>query len=174
MIEIRFTKSGVVGIGRRALQEVGRAAIRKAAEFWHANFLPIHFTKRASRRYGYEYREGEATLKPGSYSWMKLHRKTIAGVKAIGEVKPFVWSGRSRASATSTRKFEAVAPNYTTYEGRAIINAPAINFVERGYEELTRTTPDEDAAMRDVFLAEYERQLNSRGRTQTTTFKAAA
>lgn len=176
MISIRFTKTGVVGITKAQLREVGRAAIHAAAEYWWKMFLPIHFTKRASKRYGYIARGGEMALYKGSYSWAKLHKKIAGGVAAIGEVKPLVWSGRSRASALSTKNITAVAKNFREYQGRVAINAPALNFLASkgmGFVEVIRTTPDEDAEMAAVFLREFEAQLNTRGRTRTTTIKAA-
>jgi hypothetical protein len=178
MIAVKITKDGISGISRSEMRKVGRAAIAASAYHWWKNFLPIHFTKKAAKRYNYAERQGEFGMWKGSYSWMKLHKKEIAGVAAIGEVKPMVWSGRSRESATSTQKITTKAPNYATYEGRAVINARALAFIAKkgmGYQEVIRTTPQEDGALASVFMRAFEEELNKRGRTRrtTTTIKAA-
>lgn len=178
MIAVKITKDGISGISKREMQKVGRAAIGAAAFHWWKTFLPIHFTKRASKRYNYVERQGEVGFWRTSYTRMKVERSTIAGVQAIGEAKPLVWSGRSRESATTTQKITTKAPNYATYEGRAVINARALAFIAKkgmGYQEVIRTTPQEDGALASVFMRAFEEELNKRGRTRrtTTTIKAA-
>ena len=168
-VTIRIEKDGVAGITRSALGDVGRAAVRRPALLWWRKFLPIHFTNRASNRYGYAPRSGEpgsGRAFRGSYSEAKLKRKKIAGVQAIGEVKPLVWSGRSRERATSSPNIETVAQNFRSFEARVILDVPALNFKPRLREELIADYESEIQAMNRSFDRAFELELNKLGRTR--------
>lgn len=178
---IRFTRSGVAGIGRRQLQEIGRLAIGAVGLYWWKNYLPIHFTRRALRRYHYRPREGDpGSGRPfkGSYSEAKTkHAENGQKVRAIGENKPYVWSGRSRSQATASPHIVTVAPNYKTYRAEVRIPTNTLNYLRgriNADEELRRTTPDEDRQHERVFADEYEAQLNLVGRTARMTTTIAA
>ena len=177
LIDVRITVSGVAGIGRRELQAVGRDAVAFAAERWWREYLPIHFTKRATRLYDYNPRQGEAgsgRAFRGSYSWMKLERMKIAGKRAIGEVKPLVWSGESRERATSNQNIQATAKNFRTYKADVIINAPSLNFVVGSRVEITATTVEEDRSLERTFARRFEGNLRRRGRTGRRTLQLKA
>lgn len=164
MIRIKFTRTGVLGIGRRDLQEVGRRSILAAAKLWYGTYLKKHFTPQARYRYGY------APRKPG-YRKDKRNRG-IAGsdkVRSIGEDAPLVWSGRSRESALGGSNITATAKNFKTYSAEVPITAPTLNFVKSSREELTTVNVDEELAMQDVFAEVFERELNKRGRTRRKT-----
>ena len=180
-MQIYFTRTGVAGIGRRALQAVGRAAMITTATFWQTKFLPLHFTRRAFRLYGYKPRSGDpGSGKPfkGSYAESKVRRKANGeGVRAIGENKPFVFSGRSRDQAVNQSNVTATARNYQTYEGRVAIPANTLNFLRGRIDaakEIRATNPNEEQQLERVFADAFELELNKVGRTNRVSKKIAA
>lgn len=181
MLTIKFTRSGVSGIGRRVLQEVGRTAIFATGFYWWQHYLPIHFTRRALKRYNYAPRQGDpGGGRPfkGSYSEAKIkRRKNGDGVQAIGENKPFVWSGRSREQATGTPNITATAKDYQTYTCHVAVPANTLNFLRgriNADKEIRATTPEEERQLEQIFADVYEAELNARGRTTKTTKTIAA
>lgn len=161
MLRVQITRSGLAAIGKRGFQEAGRAAIQAAAQYWFDNYLKLHFEDIAYRRYRYANRNRK-------YEESKAHkRKADDGLNALGEVKPLVFTGRSRERALSAPNIKAKAPNYQTYRADVVINAPAFNFgIGKRIDmrdEVTRFTPQEEKTMERVFAAEWEKQLIARG-----------
>lgn len=150
-------------IGRRGYQEVGRAAIGAAVDYWLDKYLPLHFQNIAYLRYRYAPRDKRtAQLKRDRKPWpFGEHTES-----AIGEVAPLVYSGRTRERAKQARS-ESKAPNYQTYVGWAVINSPALNFSANSRidlrDELTRLNSQEEITLGRVFGSEFERQLIARG-----------
>ena len=169
LINIKLTKSGVAGIGRRELREVGRESIRAAAALWIKKYLPLHFKATARFRYDYAFR-------PAKYRKRKRNREWIGDSRAIGEDLPLVWSGRTRESALNNNRIEAIAKNYKLYRSEVIMPTPALNFQPELRDELTALSSVEIRMLQREFGEEYERQLNKRGRTKKTTktYRAAA
>lgn len=145
-----------------------RESIAAAGERWRREYLPIHFTKRATRRYGYTPRGGQ----PGSgrafrksYSWHKLKRgQNGQGVKAIGEVKPLVWSGESRGRARHQSRIKATA---TSSKAKAVVTipAPALNFRGPGskadmLKEIRTVIPEETRALATTFVRAVDGRLS--------------
>lgn len=177
MIAIRFTKTGVVGIGKNELREVGRAASAAVGLKWVKSFLPIHFTKRGVRLYGMIPRRGNpgsGRRYKGSYAEAKVKRKEDSkGVKAIGENKPLVWSGRSRSQALQGNTIRTFAPSFRSFRAEITIPANTLNFVKDADVDLKTVTPGENTELEKVFASEWEVQLRKRGRTgrKTVTIK---
>lgn len=160
MMRIEITRSGLAAIGRRGYQEAGRLAIAAAAHHWWSKFLPLHFTNVAYLRYRYAGRDKRTNeLKRERRPW-PFGEHTAP---AIGEVKPLVYSGRSRQLALSRENIHATAPNYQTYRADVIIDAPAFNFGAGKRidmrDEVTRTNPSELATMERIFGTEWNKQL---------------
>lgn len=160
MINITMIREGVAAFGKQQMRNIGRKAIAAAGLLWWRAYLPIHFTKRALRRYSYHPRQGDpGSGHPfrGSYAESKIkRRKNGQNVQAIGENKPFVWSGRSREQATSAPNVEAKAKNYSTFDAHVKINAPTLNFVKDASKEIRATAPEEDAALGHEFGENFE------------------
>lgn len=172
MIRISITKSGLATVGKSGFQEVGRRAIEAAVRYWWEHYLPLHFQNIAFTRYGYKYRGP-------NYRKAKLRRAVGSDkVPAIGEDKPLVFTGRSRERALSSPNISAVAPNYQTYKGKAIINAPAFNFSAGARidmrAEVTRLHPTEEAKLNTIFTREWNRLLRLAGLRATRQTKVAA
>lgn len=164
MIRIEITRKGLLTIGRRGFQDIGRAAIEEATRYWWEKYLPLHFRNVAYLRYGYERRDARtAELKLNKQPWPFGDDKTAAA----GENLPLVFTGRSRERALSTPNIHAVAPNYQTYEGRAIIHAPAFNFgagkrIDMRAEVL-KVHPTEASKLEKVFNAAWSRLAAAAG-----------
>lgn len=182
MITIKFTRTGVAGIGKRQLQAIGRAAVYAVGFYWWKNYLPIHFTRAALNRYKYAPRQGDpGGGRPfkGSYAELKVKRGTFINesIPAIGENKPFVWSGRSREQALGSSHVTATAKNHQTYEARVMIPANTLNFLRgriNADKEIRATTRVEEMKLEEVFGANFEAELNKVGRTQRTDKTIAA
>lgn len=164
MIKVEITKSDLAAIGRNAFREIGRQAMKASINHWVQTFLPLHFTNVAYLRYRYARRDKRTDrLKSDRKPWpFGEHTQN-----AIGEVKPLVFSGHTRQTATNPR-VETKAPNYETYEASAVMNAPAFNFGAGKRidmrDEVTRVTPQEERTLEKVFAQEFENQLIARGR----------
>lgn len=166
MIKIEITTSDLAVIGKNGFREIGRLAMQAAIEHWVKTFLPLHFTPIAHTRYKYRYRDKRTDrLKQARKPW-PFGEHTQA---AIGEVKPLVFSGRSRELSKNPR-VTSKAPNFETYEASAVINAPAFNFGAGKRidmrDEVTRYTPQEERTLEKIFAQEWENQLIARGRRQ--------
>jgi hypothetical protein len=172
MIRISITKSGLATIGKNGFREIGRQAIETCVRYWWENYLPLHFTPAAHLRYGYAHRSNK-------YRKAKLRRAAGAdGVRAIGEDKPLVFTGRSRERALLSPNISAKAPNYQNYVGTAIINAPAFNFGAGKRidmrDEVTRLHPTEAAYLDKLFTRTWNKLLRAAGLRATRQTKQAA
>lgn len=168
MVSIKIIRRGVSAIGRRGLQEVGRIAIMAAGIMWMQKFLPLHFTRAAYIRYKYEPRAGDYGSPipfKGSYAEAKIRRRSNgAGVRSIGEQRPFVWSGRSREQSKNSH-VEAVSKNYQTYEARVRIPTNTLNFLRgriNADKEIRATTKSEEQVLEAEFAGRYGFELGVR------------
>lgn len=174
MLKITITRKGIAAIGKNGFREAGRAAIRAAAEYWHSKFLPLHFQNIAYTRYRYERRDKRTNqLKAARKPW-PFGENTQP---ALGEVKPLVYSGRSR-NAAQQQNIKAVATSFERYRADVIINAPAFNFgIGKRIDmrdEVTRITPLENRTLEIEFARVWEETLKSRGLSATKTTRIAA
>jgi hypothetical protein len=172
MIRISITKSGLATIGKNGFREIGRQAIETCVRYWWEHYLPLHFTPAAHIRYGY------ASRGP-NYRKAKLRGAAGSdGVRAIGEDKPLVFTGRSRERALSSPNISAKSPSFERYVGKAIINAPAFNFGAGKRidmrDEVTRLNPTEAAYLDKLFTREWNRLLRLAGLRATRQTKVAA
>lgn len=164
MIRISITRSNLMTVGKRGFQEIGRKAIAAACLHWWAKYLPLHFQDIAYLRYRYAHRDKRTNA-------MKRERRPWPFgdnlQPAIGEVKPLVFTGRSRDIALSHPNIKAKAPNYQTYYGEVIINARAFNFgVGKRIDtrdEVTRATPQELTTLDDVFTRTFNKEAVAAG-----------
>lgn len=168
LIKIKFTRSGVSGIGRRDLQTIGRNAIEASAKMWVSKFLPLHFKNTAFHRYDYRHRNTK-------YRKSKIARTTRKdGRRAIGEDLPLVFSGATRRSALRGSRIEPKATSYRSYHAEITIPARALNFIPKLREELTMVNAQEYRTLEKEFARAFEHELNKKGRTQnakTKTYK---
>jgi hypothetical protein len=175
-LKIIVTRRGVEALTTRQQRDCLRESMRVIAEGWHDNYKLLKFAKSAMRRYNLTPRSGDpgsGRAFRGSYQWAKLkRRKNGDGAQAIGEVKPFVWSGRSRTLAMASRKVVATAKSSTRARSEAVINAPALNFKNpkskvNAREEMERVIPAETAVLEGDGAREYSNQI-TRQRAQRT------
>lgn len=122
-------------------------------EFYHENYVDLHFRNSASLRYGYRPRSGEPGSKnpPGSkyykrtYTWRKL--------KKFGHTRPLEWTGESRALA-NVRDVRS-----TSKWARIYSHARVLNFKPWLFEELSRVIPQEAEAVAARMGREMEEQV---------------
>jgi hypothetical protein len=164
MLRIQITKSGLATIGKRGFQEVGREAIRAAAEYWWKTYLPLHFQNIAYLRYRFASRDRRTN------EYKRERRPWPFGEHtepAIGEVKPLVYSGRTREKLLSRQNIKAKASNFESYYAEVILDAPALNFSATKRinlrDEITRDNAQEQKTLDDKFTREWNYRLKIQG-----------
>lgn len=164
MIRITITRSGLLAIGKKGFRDAGRAAIEAVGRYWWAKYLPLHYTNIAYLRYRYAARDKRtAELKRERKEWPFGENRE----KALGEVLPHVWSGRSRERALSTEKVRAKATSFEKYHVDVIVDAPAYNFSAGKRinlrKEVTTLSTQEEKTLDNLFTREFNSQLKAQG-----------
>lgn len=152
-IIMRWIETGPPVLPKRELRRILKIAYARIGAKWHTEMRPLHFTNRATGRYGYDPRKGESgggRQFKGSYTARKL--------KKFGHTKPLVWTGRSQL-LTRIRDVRA-----TSKGARVVMRAPALNFRSKGStidmrEELTSVTTQEAGILGRKFAAVMERSI---------------
>lgn len=171
MAKIKVETDGFAAATKGDLRDVQRTTWAFAGKYWHRNYKAVKFTKGAIRRYGYTPRRGDpgsGRRFKGSYQEAKLLKKpffdgSTAGLP-IGEVKPLVWSGRSRSLAMAGKKVDATARSSGQGKVDIIIYAPALNYPGpngriKMRDEVTATIPQEIKQMSNVSAKKFEKSL---------------
>jgi hypothetical protein len=167
---IAVTSQSTIAATPAARNRALRVAFTWIGDAWHKLYKMLKFTNAATNKYGLHPRMGEpGSGRPfkGSYTQAKLKRRRNGqGVQAIGETKPFVWSGKSRSDAKASRKVVATAARGF---GKAdcIINAPTLNLTPKGgrikqREEFERVTDEERRHLEGEGILIYEIELLSK------------
>ncbi len=169
--EMKLEIDGFAAARPSDLKRVQRSTWKFLGLFWHKTYKAIKFTKRGSTRYGFAPRSGmpgSGRSFRGSYSEAKLLRKPFfsnsSAGPAIGEVKPNVWSGRSRAEAMSNRIVHATAKSSGEGKVTIVISGRRLNFHNPGSstrpsKDVTSIIPSELREMEKVGAKRFEREL---------------
>lgn len=122
MLRITSTERNGPRATQRALAEAAKSAATAVVAFWHARYMPAHFTVAGGKKYGYKPRRGDnepprlpnpkyginklqgfhatkPTLSNPHYSWRKRRQK--------GHNRPLVWSGQSEQMAKNGVRLSA-------------------------------------------------------------------
>jgi hypothetical protein len=170
VIRIQIQKSGLLTIGKNGFREIGREAIHESLVYWSNNYKKLHFENIAYRRYGFKGRNQK-------YNESKeKRRKFDDGQNALGEVKPIVFTGRTRERVLGQANITVKAPNYQTYSASEVLDAPVLNF-SKGKRidlraELLATNRQEEKTLDDKFTRKWnvlvrQRMLRSPKITKT-------
>lgn len=168
--KIKVSREGFEAATKTQLRDVLRESLRPVGDLWHREFKPIKFTDAATKRYNLVPRAGEPGSNrkwKGSYTYRKAARATSGGSfgsRAIGETKPFVWSGRTRALALGNSKVEVAALSHGEGRCDVIINAPQLNISPKGgrinmREEMERVALVEEKQLSSLFGRTYGGKL---------------
>lgn len=150
------------------LRDVQREVFRLIGLWWHRTKKAIHFTDKGARLYKFAPRagnRGSGKKYKGSYAWHKVTRKAYHdGIKPLGENKPNVWSGTSRASVMASNKVIPRATSSTKGHVEIIMPAPALNYRNpksktAPSEEITRVAPSEESEMSQIAPVFFEKRL---------------
>lgn len=136
----------------RRVDRACRAALTAAVTLWHSTMLPVHFTTGGAAKYDY-------TPRTAKY----MRRK--ARVKK--HQRPLVWSGESEDAAKNdftirtTAIGEHLAGVVSMHMPTHFFQHPTGGdlFIDK-VNELTRTTPDEEERLRDVFERRFSAELD--------------
>lgn len=168
MIALKISKSRLKGVPKAVQQKALRAATTAGGYHFKSRHLMRRFTAAGARLLGYKPRRGargSGRAFQGSYVQGKIKRRENGqGVKAIGENKPFVWSGESRNAVRTGAKVTATVNSAT--RSRFEIVAATPNFNRRGKnaridlnEEFSRVADLEVQDTESVEAAAYEKYL---------------
>lgn len=171
MIRIKIEKRGLLTIGRNGFREIGKEAIRESLTYWSQNYKKLHFENIAYRRYGYKGRNRK-------YNESKEKRRKFGDLNAIGEVKPIVFTGRTRERVLGQERITVKAPNYHTYSASEVLDAPVLNF-SKGQRidlraELIATNRQEEKTLDDKFTRKWNVLVRQRMLRSPKRTKAAA
>jgi len=145
--KIKLELDGFAAARPSDLKAVQKSTWKFLGKFWHRTYKAIKFTKRGSTKYGFAPRSGmpgSGKAFRGSYSEAKLLRKPFfrnsdSGLP-IGEVKPNVWSGRSRSEAMSNQIVHATARKSGQGRVDIIISGNKLNI----HNPASKTRPKHD------------------------------
>ena len=165
IVEMQFTTRGVENWTKASMQRAGRVAMQLVGKLHHRLFKPRKFGANAQQVYKLRRRSRK-------YNQRKRGRSVNGqGVRAIGEEKPFVWSGETRRLAMAGNKVNAKAPSAARHYVDVILNAPQLNRKPWVREEFETINKNEVAELRRQGIKRYERELFRRGTTKTRRSK---
>jgi hypothetical protein len=159
---------------KRAWNDIHRDAAKFAGEYWHIHFRPLHFRNVATRRYGYQFRQGE------NLRGAKGFRRSYTGQKLrkFGHTRPLVFSGDSER-LTEIRDVRATATGgqFGSAQARVVMPANTLNF--RRYpqspdmrKELTTVIPEEINEISQATQIFLEQRYRLIALTEVTTFRS--
>lgn len=161
-VAFRLDLSGLAAIPPSVRRDVFREAIGEAGAWWWKNRLPLHFTNDAYAFFSYTPRQ------PGYERAKRRRQSNGQGRRAIGEVKPHVFTGESRARALQAMDVRPKAASHSRFYCDVVLNAPAMNFKNPRSAvdqraEITRITSVERGRMQGVFQLAAIRLFKARG-----------
>lgn len=140
------------GFTERKVKMAARAALSAAVTLWHSAMLPIHFTTGGAAKYDYAPRTAK-------YQRRKARQKK--------HQRPLVFTGDSEKAAKTDFTIRTteiaghlagvVAMDMPTYFFQHPTSGDT--FIDK-VAELTRTTPDEEARLADVFNTRFASELD--------------
>jgi len=154
---IKMTFDRPPDFSRRGWSEVQRAAMRAAAEHWHASMLPRHFEQNARARYGYQ---------PRTPGYQESKVRAVMRGKARGGMD-LVFSGLTRDSAMKRPLIKA----FPTRARIDLLVPPYIGVAPALGDELTRVTYEEAEELAAVAVDSIQSVLAPRS-FSTNVFSA--
>lgn len=145
----------------------------------HRAYKMLKFRNLAIRRYGLKPRRGNAGSGrsfEGSYAQAKVEKRRLYHFSdeplPIGENKPFVWTGRTRSLARSSRGVKAGVTRSGKGHGTAIIRTPQLNRAGRQkridlIREMEIVTPEESSEQEKVGARHYDKKIRRTGKVTT-------
>lgn len=131
----------------------------------------LKFRTLAVRRYNLKPRRGNpgsGRAFAGSYAQAKVERRRLYAFSneplPIGENKPFVWSGRTRASAAASRGIRVFARSAQRASAAAVVRVRQLSRAGRGkridlLEEFQRVAPVERQELTPLSERRYDKEL---------------
>lgn len=165
IVQMTFVRRGVETYRKPDMQRAGRVGMRLVGKVHHRKFKPRKFGPNAEQIYKLQRRAKK-------YRQRKLGRGSNGeGSRALGEDKPFVWSGETRRLALAGNKVVARAPSAARHYVDVKLNTPQLNRKPWLREEFERINKNEVAELRKVGIRRYERELFRRGKTTSRRSK---
>lgn len=172
LLTVKKTETGAAPkLLRRAWNDIHRDAAKFAGIYWHTHFRPLHFKNLATRRYGYQFRQGE------NMQGAKGFRRTYTGQKLrkFGHTRPLVFTGTSeRLTEIEDVRATATGGQFGSAKATVVMHARALNFRPYAHspdmrKELTTVIPEELEEIGQAVQIFLERRYQFHRMTQVTT-----
>lgn len=153
-------------IPARLWQDALRVGARAMGQHFKRFMLPLRFTKRGATRLKYAPRSGEpgsGRAFRGSYTWKKMRRhENGQGVRAIGETKPFVWSGRARNAARNSSRVQVASPGRGRAWAHVAFGPTEIQRNPKYLPEIKRVAAVEERELGEVLAKAADKHIQRR------------
>lgn len=181
--QVTIVEEGFAAATPADLARLLRGSFLLIGRLHHRLFKMLKFRKLATRRYGLTPRRGEpgsGRSFEGSYAQAKVEGRRLYYFSdeplPIGENKPFVWSGRTRAAVAASRGVRAKASQSGKASAEVVLGARQLNRAGKQKridlnEEMRRVTPQENQHMEEQGGRRFERDLSRLPARRTTTIK---
>jgi hypothetical protein len=168
LLKVSIRTEGPTAATAKDRRDALREAFAYLAGLWDKLFKMKRFGPGARNRYRLQPRAGDTgsgRKYKGSYTEAKaLRRANGDGVRAVGETRPFVWSGATRSTVQSTHKIVAKAASAERGYAENIFDVPTLNLTPRKgtiklREEFQRVTEEERKLLEGLGAQHYENNL---------------
>ena len=151
---LRFELERPADIGQRTWRTIGRDIHHRVGEYWHKHFLPRHWKRGASTRYGYQARSG------------KYRRKKAALAKRGVAKAPntdLLFTGRLREAMVDYADIRAFPTRFSVsmYGPKYVSMRPKNPSMPNMGAEITATTDSEQQQLADLAEKRMERLVNA-------------
>lgn len=159
-ISIKLQDQKPAGSTQRAWNDAVRAGLREAGRFWVRNYLPLHFTVGAIRRYGYPALQRKYLVKKFRATRAFDRSLGIWVPRQPGHI-PLVWTGAMRNSLLQ-RSVDSFNYQVTATASHGTLKVP-LNVQSGGgaprlygtrtvWEPLVKVSPEEETTLGRVIL----------------------
>lgn len=151
ILEVDIQVKGVEALSKSEVNGIFKEAYHLTGQRWRRIYLPLHFGRSASRRYGYTPRSGRQNSglpKRGSYTARKL--------AFVGHTRPLEYTGEGKRQALSQENISATSKKVVVRLPRKFNWRPAKGQV-RMADEIRATRPEEIASL-TAFMVDHLRK----------------
>lgn len=159
-IHVEITLTGAAALGKRAINDITRNAMRELGLLWRRRYLPKHFTVKGGREYKFRPRK--------NYSQSSRKRESYVARKKrqYGHSRPLEFTGEGKRLAFASKTVQATA---AAGHARVVIPLPSkFNFRNRFSQirmaDEIRAVSDRDRRELEAFLVKtISRGMNDAG-----------
>lgn len=167
-LQVTMQVEGFPAMKRKRRNDIFKATWLDLGKYWRKQMLPLHFTHRGGRKYGYSPRKGEAPGggRPtrGTYTYRKK--------KLFGHTRPLEFTGKGKQEALTSKKYRATRDKVDVILPRKF-NLRHPNSKVNMREEITAVTMDEITRLVRRFTNTLVRKMGTVNSRKTITVSGA-